>query len=228
MGCVEASWDGWDDLINDMSIVPNIFKNNFQELNIAFQKCADLYPFIPIQGNSINKFLLLNWGDYKDDGQLHSIFNMNKIKRVSLTIIRVGSHLDILEDVEALSKFEYGNDPVLRFETPEKLIASVEPLMSRIQSICLPYLLVEVKPRLTPQLHLWNCLVQLSKQISSLKNLLSRVVPSEERNFLLTIKLYQIPQDFEKVPILKYTARWRGDKSIQRIVYAKLGVIRPQ
>lgn len=228
VGCVEASWDGWDDLINDMSIVPNIFKNNFQELNIAFQKCADLYPFIPIQGNSINKFLLLNWGDYKDDGQLHSIFNMNKIKRVSLTIIRVGSHLDILEDVEALSKFEYGNDPVLRFETPEKLIASVEPLMSRIQSICLPYLLVEVKTEINAtitSMELFGSVEQTN--IQSQKICFRGVVPSEERNFLLTIKLYQIPQDFEKVPILKYTARWRGDKSIQRIVYAKLGVIRP-
>lgn len=227
VGCVEASWNGWDDLINDMSIVPNIFKNNFQELNIAFQKCADLYPFIPIQKNSINKFLLLNWGDYKDDSQLYSIFNMNKIKRVSLTIIRVGSHLDMLEEVEAFSKFAYGNDPVLRFETPEKLITSIEPLISRIQSICLPYLLVEVETEINTTITSMElfCSVEHTNTLSQ-KICFRGIVPSEERNFLLTIKLHQLPQDFEKVPILKYTARWRGDKSIQRTVYATLDVIR--
>ena len=39
VGCTEPSWGEWKQVIRDITIVPNSFQSNLQEINVAIEKC---------------------------------------------------------------------------------------------------------------------------------------------------------------------------------------------
>lgn len=223
VGCVTASWDGWDNLIDDICIVPNTFHSNSQELNVALEKCAELYPFIAYKESSINKFLVLNCGNYHGEALPQFDFDTHRLLKMSVSLLRVGSHLNMFKEISAFSRYECGNDPVIRFETPEKLSTSVATLMKRMQSICFPYLSVEIEVEN-------NITVSSIEQFGVMKLMESnfqRIVfrdmgPSDERNFLITLKVTNTDCEFEKIPIFNYTATWRDNKSVAKTVFAQI------
>lgn len=227
VGCIEAAWNGWVNLFNDINIVTNSFKSNSHELETTLEKCAELYPYIPLQENSINKLLVLSCGDYEGDNQIRSQFDMSKIKKISLSIVKIGSHLDVFGRLSIFSTFEHGNDPVLRFKTPEELLTSIDLLIKRIQRICLPHLTVELQTK--------NNIVFTSFErfgvMELTPDLLQKItfggiVPNDERNLLITARLSDCYQYPDEVPIFTYRASWCDNKSIQETVYAKVNTIR--
>ena len=223
VGCVAASWDGWDNLIDDICIVPNTFSSNSQELNVALEKCAELYPFIAYKESSINKVLVLNCGDYHGETLSQFDFDTQRLLKMSVSLLRVGSHLNMFKEISSFSRYEYGNDPEIRFATPEKLSASITTLMKRMQSICLPYLSVEIEVEnniTVSSIELFG--VMELKESKSQRIVFRDMGPSDERNLLITMKVTDTDFEFEKIPIFNYTATWRDNKSIEKTVFAQI------
>ncbi|KAI5955966.1 FAR1 [Candida theae] len=223
IGCIEASWNGWDDIIKDMSIVANTFSNDAQELEVALEKCADLYPFIPCKDNSINKLLLLSCGEYDVVNERKHNLGIKRVPRMSLTLLRVGSHVDIFKEMSAVSKFEYGNEPVLRYATFDRLFLSIELLMKRIQSTCISHLEINFKTEnniTISSIELFGKMKQMESQ--SQKISFNGIASSDERNFLITVKVQESNPELGKVPLFNYRATWGDNKSIEKTVIANI------
>lgn len=64
-GCADALWDGWDIIINELTVFPNeinsnkIFTNNVQQLEIALNKCNKLLSFMTLD-NQYGRVLFVN------------------------------------------------------------------------------------------------------------------------------------------------------------------------
>ncbi|KAG7664385.1 FAR1 [[Candida] subhashii] len=152
-GCIESSWDGWREMIQNISVVANSFRNNLEELKIAFQKCSELYPFIDVDNNSIKKFIIISGNDYLSDRNTVADKNLIKLvndmkSKISVTLIRIGKvtnkPIDILHRL--LSKdMSFGNH-LLIFNSFREMIIDGGPLIqNHFQKICIPELSIEME-----------------------------------------------------------------------------------
>ncbi|CUM45202.1 uncharacterized protein AC631_03490 [Debaryomyces fabryi] len=71
IGCVSPSWDGWENIINDIRVFANeddrqfpIFDNGFEEMLISFEKYKKLLPYIPSGPKNNNRLIILNSNNY--------------------------------------------------------------------------------------------------------------------------------------------------------------------
>ena len=55
VGCTEPSWSEWKQVIRDITIVPNSFQSNLQEINVAIEKCMS-YTLYSTQHHQLTSF----------------------------------------------------------------------------------------------------------------------------------------------------------------------------
>lgn len=104
MACVEANWDGWEKLFEDLRISPNkrsstsVLSDDIQELQISIEKCMDLYPFIPKNPKIVNKLLILNCNNLglpvdleETNIDLAKLIN-SLLDVLSITLVRIGDN----------------------------------------------------------------------------------------------------------------------------------------
>lgn len=171
VGCAEPAWDGWDSVVKNVEVTSNvdhlnrtIFDNEFQELQIAFEKCRDLFPFIPNAPSNINRLLIIHSNRYGhvgcDDDCLEklsrSLASILDTSTISVDFVSVGD--DISPDLQIVydlvrSPFQgHMIDSVqLRcgsmlqhYNSLEKLVDELPGyLIDRYLSVCIPTLSLE-------------------------------------------------------------------------------------
>ena len=145
VGCTEPSWSEWKQVIRDITIVPNSFQSNLQEINVAIEKCMELYPFIPRTTSSVNKFLILSPNTYsqlpKDAPKSKFIDAINE--KLSCTIVCVGSTYGNYQPFKSITTF---GTPFLRFESFAKFGSLlVYYINENLHKICIPKLTLTLK-----------------------------------------------------------------------------------
>ncbi|CCE82676.1 Piso0_002412 [Millerozyma farinosa CBS 7064] len=91
IGCAEASWNGWDTILNELTVFSNvdykmkpIFNSAYEEYLICFNKCEQLITFMPENSGCINRLIIINSNIYPDNLVPESIKFIIKAKLNSL------------------------------------------------------------------------------------------------------------------------------------------------
>lgn len=171
IGCANASWDGWDNIIRDIRIFSNyddrdlpILDNGFEEMLIGFNKCKQLLPYIPSVAKNNSRLIILNSSDY---GTLDCETNIiSKVKdsinclleneNLTIDIVRIGKYYskEVQEIYAILSAPVYYQDSLtistgsklLRFESFSEFDESFDFIMEyKLQSEYMPYVIVELE-----------------------------------------------------------------------------------
>ncbi|KAI5950121.1 FAR1 [Candida jiufengensis] len=231
IGSIEANWDGWQDLINEISIIPNQFKSTNQEIQITLNKLNTLYPFLGNTESSINEVLIVNCGSYKEDVNESLKLDSHLRDNFSISVLKIGKYTESLNQLSLVSPFQYGNESIIRFEDYEEVLKSIESLIKEVyQKICIPNLKLSINTDEGIQISSIESNgsmipINSSKQTIAIKNIL----PSTNKNILINFKIHNYHQfsDLKKVPILNYTTNY-NNKSFRKQIYSKLDIIEQQ
>lgn len=169
IGCVSPSWDGWDNIINDIRVFANeddkkfpIFENGFEEMLISFEKYKKLLPYMPSGPKNNNRLIILNVNNY--DLSEPQNFLASKVKdkinylqdkeNLTIDIIRIGNSYSIeaqevynLISTPAQSKDSLTivlGSKLLRFNTFSEFADSFDFIMKhKLQSGYIPYVTID-------------------------------------------------------------------------------------
>lgn len=165
VGFAYPSWDGWEIMLKELFIFSNdehddviIFKNSFEEFIICFEKCVDLFTFLPTDKEYSNRLIILNCNNFynenlinfksKLDGSLEKILKKFQ-EKVSITIIRVGGKCsEILKHIHKLTKYTNNEkkhiitigDELLLFPSFKSFLILLNDMIQDYQNISIPYL----------------------------------------------------------------------------------------
>lgn len=171
IGCAEPKWDGWNAVIEGIEVSNNedingaaVFDNEFQELQIAFEKCRDLFPFIPSSPSNINRLLVIHTNRYGhigcDDDCLESLSrslaSILDSSTLSIDFVSVGDtispDLQMVHDLvrspfqgHMLDSVQLRSGSVLQhYSTFENLVTELPHFaQQRYLSVCIPTLTLE-------------------------------------------------------------------------------------
>ncbi|KAI3404789.2 FAR1 [Candida oxycetoniae] len=243
IGCVNAQWDGWQEIIDSISIVPNQFEHNKDEFRTAFAKFKSLLPFIPSKSSSINKLLILNSCNEDDDDDKeeeeeeeeeeitnHELEIDNALfDDVSVSILKIGKHSTALNSILESFPIEYGAELLIRFDSFEELSASIGMLLEEhFQKICIPKLKITVNAEEDVSISAIEKngkLVSIEQSTSVIH--IANIIPRSERNIIIKVKLCSNFQccDMESVPVFTYTASWLNKVSNEKTVNKKISIV---
>lgn len=172
-GCVEASWSGWDSVINSIQILPNrtidhnqFYSNGYEELLSSFTKCKELSPFIPNGTHYNNKLIIIQANDYTLDDKVNNnaaerlyekIEYIKESTNIFVDLIRVGEHYN--DELKTCQKMisqpkissesntmdlTYGTR-LIRYDDFKQFGDSIPELIENFQKICIPSITIDLK-----------------------------------------------------------------------------------
>lgn len=212
VGCTEPSWSEWKQVIRDITIVPNSFQSNLQEINVAIEKCMELYPFIPRTTSSVNKFLILSPNTYsqlpKDAPKSKFIDAINE--KLSCTIVCVGSTYGNYQPFKSITTF---GTPFLRFESLAKFGSLlVYYINENLHKICIPKLTLTLKA--SQGFRFTDLDSRGAIDGSQLTLTIKDIVPQTQK--LIVLKVQANPQfvasKYQTLPIFEYDGYWLYEK----------------
>lgn len=169
IGCVSPSWDGWENIINDIRIFANeddrqfpIFENGFEEILISFEKYKQLLPYIPSGPKNNTRLIILNSNNYDLEEPQRLITSKIKDKisflqaneNLTIDIIRIGKaySIEVQEVYNLISMPTQSSNSLnivlgsklLRFNTFSEFGDSFDFIMEhKLQSGYLPYVTID-------------------------------------------------------------------------------------
>ncbi|RLV92755.1 Good for full DBP5 activity protein [Spathaspora sp. JA1] len=241
IGCVSKEWEGWQEIIDEIEIVPNSFEDGFEEISMCFKKCLDLYPHIPAADRSVNKLFIINANNYQEKQDERGNEDNQELERIitslnrnlSMTVVRIGANYNPCVDTicDLISKNLSFGYPLARYSSFEELMQSGEDSIFKMpHKICIPKLSINLK--------LINLIAKFDKVDvngefvdandwqTELNITIKDLVPDSERNVMFKIHL-DLPDEeneeqFHKiVPIFEYSYRWLDEESENQIVKVK-------
>ena len=214
VGCTEPSWSEWKQVIRDITIVPNSFQSNLHEINVAIEKCMELYPFIPGTSSSVNKLLILSPNMYSD---LSKNVPTSKFidainEKLSCTVVCVGKNYGNYQPFKSITTFD---TPFLRFESLTEFGNLLMYLINEnLHRICIPKLTLTLKA--APGFRFTHLDSRGAIDTSQLTLTIKDIIPQSQK--LIVLKVQADPQfvhsQYLTVPIFEYDGYWFHEKCL--------------
>lgn len=250
IGCVESSWVGWDKIIEEIRVTPNqgrsktIFHHELQQQKISFEKCMDLFPFIPSSPESINKFIVLSVGEFEDQISADTHERMTQVlnrmvdslvDRLSITIIRIGSEYNCgVKEVQRIisrpnngCKISYG-PTLLRYDSFHSFNLVLETLIRTYQNICIPSIKISIDIPEESALMAKVSAVEVNGMFQTVKNnklclIIKDIVPNTERGVMLKIRVGIEDGGLKNLNVLSFQSSWLRETTLEERVCANIG-----
>lgn len=171
VGCAEVTWDGWDSILQNLEVSSNyagetpIFDNELQELQIAFEKCRDLFPFIPSSPSNINRLLVVQPNQYRGESWCpdtlesfsRSLSTILDIPTISVDFLVVGEPsmgMQLVHDLvrspfqgHMLDSLQIRSGTMIQtYPTIQAMVDTAADFVSlRYRSVCIPTLTLELQ-----------------------------------------------------------------------------------
>lgn len=231
-GCIGTEWSGWEQIINDIIIVPNSFSSHSQEINVAIGKGNELYPFVPTTEKSINKFLILSSNSYYNKVTAIPFHLSRRIEalseKLSITIIRIGEDYNGIEQFKSIT--QNFDTPLLRFEDYHSFSNSLQYFIQEmLQKICIPKLTITLQMNKGVKISSLEGHHEVSEKQTLTLNVLD-MLPEFERNIIFKVK---VEEDFfdnfgnSNAPLVEYTGVWfKNNQLPKKVAHSKIKLLK--
>ncbi|KAK6465992.1 hypothetical protein DFJ63DRAFT_311071 [Scheffersomyces coipomensis] len=213
IGFLDPTWRDWSLVLDDIEIIPrksNMFKSEWDEMSLAFEKCLDLFALRNESEKNVTKMLVLNFNDYDPDVSSYDTSSLQKnldllTEKVSISFARIGSgYTDVIESISKLLAMNQNDQnhlklnfscAIIRYNSFETFIQGWSGTFSNMQSICIPTIAIDLAVTKEFEDSLSFAEVEVNgvlTKISAFKKatiLVHDMLPLSERNIAFKIKL---------------------------------------
>ncbi|CAN3374909.1 hypothetical protein DIRU0_D28128 [Diutina rugosa] len=221
IGSAPPSWDGWDQIIDDIEVPETpVLSSSMEEFTMVFEKLHSLYPFIPDKLNRTNKVLVVSSNHYENDANAVVPDGVRRklaaLERLSLTVVRVGGHTAAVaslaeafaQPIEYLDtvKVTYATH-LLRFDDYDALDYELRQLIDHYQRVVVPVVKITVEPSALTEIGQVEVAGQMRSAAEGTTKfvlVVKDVIPGGQRNVLLSVG----STSGSVVPRFAYTVEW--------------------